>query len=324
MLLVRTAARGTLCLTLGGCMTLTPQLEPTDLARLERVESRQDRDAAFRDNSLYRHEEPQGTRYTKGNVDGTPKRSWQSLDAVLRSDENSSAALPVKHLRRSRVFTGLAIASSVLFVSGVAATARDGFSFREATPGNVILLGGALASVAFAVLAGVFFRRARTDYDRAVDIYNDSLGLRLGVMNSAGNYKPPSDVMIDEEGYVITEELGGPAVYGPAPAPGPGTAPAPGPGIAPMPGSEPMSQPMPPAPAPTSTSTSPSTLTSTSTSTSPSTSRPTPLVPAPAAVRPPGHARVSAPSGAPTAPPASLRRDAPRLPVGALTLLPQR
>jgi hypothetical protein len=292
-------------------MTLTPQLEPTDLARLERVESRQDRDAAFRDNSLYRHEEPQGTRYTKGNLDGTPKRSWQSLDAVLRSDENSSAALPVKHLRRARVFTGLAIASSVLFVSGVAATARDGFSFREVTPGNAILLGGALGSVAFAVLAGVFFRRAHTGYDRAVDIYNDSLGLRLGVMNSAGNYKPPADVLVDEDGYILTEDLGGPAVYGPAPAPSPAPGPAPAP----------MSQPMPPAPAPAPATTSTTSTTSTTPASSPT---PAPLVPAPAPMRPPGHARLSAPSGPAGAPPASLRQGAAPLPVGALTLLPQR
>ncbi len=303
--LVRTAARGALCLTLGGCMTLTPQLEPTDLARIERIEARADRDAAFRDNSLYRHEEPQGTRYTKGNADATPKRSWQSLDAVLRSDANSSEALPAKQLRRSRVFTGLAIASSVLFVAGVAATARDGFSFREVTPGNGILLGGALGSVAFAVVAGILFRRASKGYDRAVDVYNDSLGLRLGVMTPAGNYKPPADVEVDAEGFVITEERGGPRVYGPAPAPAPAPTTTPAPT---------MSQP-PVTPAPTVAPEQP---------------------PAAApALPPPGRAQVSAPSGQPSpnhfAPnyfaPNHLgpgRGSASRLPVGALTLLPQR
>jgi len=308
-------------------MTLTPQLEPTDLARIERIEARVDRDAAFRDNSLYRHEEPQGTRYTKGNADATPKRSWQSLDAVLRSDANSSEALPVKQLRRSRVFTGLAIASSVLFVAGVAATARDGFSFREVTPGNGVLLGGALGSVAFAVVAGILFRRASKGYDRAVDVYNDSLGLRLGVMTPAGNYKHAADVEIDAEGFVVTEERRGP-VYGPAPAP---TATTP----APM-----RSEP---------TSTTPPTTT-------PTTTPPpvTPVQPAAPVLPPPGRAQVSAPSSQPFTgltpghlvfgrhipgrhipgqhiPGQHIPGQIPghfgsasRLPVGALTLLPQR
>jgi|GEM_PF-2132016 len=307
-------------------MTLTPQLEPTDLARIERIEARADRDAAFRDNSLYRHEEPQGTRYTKGNADATPKRSWQSLDAVLRSDANSSEALPVKQLRRSRVFTGLAIASSVLFVAGVAATARDGFSFREVTPGNGILLGGALGSVAFAVVAGILFRRASKGYDRAVDVYNDSLGLRLGVMTPAGNYKPAADVEVDAEGFVVTEERGGP-VYGPAPAPTPAPTPAPAATTpAPM-RSEPPS------------------------ATPPTTTAPpvAPVQPAAPALPPPGRAQVSAPSSQPftglTPGHHAFGRHMPgqhmpgqhmpgqipghlgsasRLPVGALTLLPQR
>ena len=288
--LVRMAARGALCLSLCGCMTLTPQLEPTDLARMERLANRAERDAAFRDNSLYRHEEPQGTRYTKGNANATPKRSWQSLDAVLRSDANSSEALPAKQLRRSRVFTGLAIASSVLFVAGVAATARDGFSFREVTPGNGILLGGALGSVAFAVVAGILFRRASKGYDRAVDVYNDSLGLRLGVMTPAGAYKPAVDVEVDAEGFVVTEERGGPRVYDPAPAPEPVPRPA---------ATTPAPIGQPPATTPDQ----------------------------PPAVDAPVSAPVSAPS---SRPPVGLaletrpRAPAPRLPVGALTLLPQR
>jgi hypothetical protein len=90
-------------------MSLAPQLAPTEYAELEQVKPRTERDQAFKDNTIYRHEEPQGTRYTKGNESGTPKRSWQSLDAILRSDENSSAALPAKQLRRSRIFTALAL-----------------------------------------------------------------------------------------------------------------------------------------------------------------------------------------------------------------------
>lgn len=204
--MIRAAARGSLCLLLSGCMSLAPQLAPTDYAQLETIKSRKERDEAFKDNTIYRHEEPQGTRYTKGNVAGTTKRSWQSLDVILRSDENSSAALPAKQLRRSRVFTALALTSSLAFVAGGAATARDGFSFGNFSGGNAMLIGGALGAVAFAIVAGVLYRRARTGYDRAVDVYNDSLGMRLGVMSPEGTYIPPAEVMVDSEGFVITED----------------------------------------------------------------------------------------------------------------------
>lgn len=220
----RAAARGSLCLLLSGCMSLAPQLAPTDYAALEQVKLRAERDQAFKDNTIYRHEEPQGTRYTKGNESGTTKRSWQSLDMILRSDENSSAALPAKQMRRSRIFTALALTSSILFVAGGAATAREGFSFQKLSPGNATLIGGALLSVAFAVVAGVLYRKSRKGYDSAVDVYNDSLGMRLGVMTPQGQYIPSKDIMVDAEGYVITEDK----TEGPQPAPvGPSVAPAP-------------------------------------------------------------------------------------------------
>lgn len=187
-------------------MSLAPQLAPTDYAEIEAIKPRKDRDEAFKDNTIYRHEEPQGTRYTKGNQVGTTKRSWQSLDVILRSDENSSAALPAKQLRRSRVFTALALTSSIVFIGGGAATARDGFSFSEFSAANATLIGGALSAVAFAIVAGVLYRRARGGYDHAVDVYNDSLGMRLGVMTPEGTYIPPAEVMVDEEGYVVTED----------------------------------------------------------------------------------------------------------------------
>jgi hypothetical protein len=203
---IRAAARGSLCLLLSGCMSLAPQLAPTEYAELEQVKPRTERDQAFKDNLIYRHEEPQGTRYTKGNESGTTKRSWQSLDTILRSDENSSAALPAKQLRRSRIFTALALTSSIVFIAGGAATAREGFSFSKPTAGNITLISGALLSVAFAVVAGVLYRRARGGYDQAVDVYNDSLGLRLGVMTPQGSYIPPAGVLVDEEGFVETED----------------------------------------------------------------------------------------------------------------------
>jgi hypothetical protein len=264
-------------------MTLTPQLEPTDFTRIEQKVSRGEREEAFRDNTIYRHEEPQGTRYTKGNLDTTPRRSWQSLDAVLRSDQNSAEALPAKQLRRSRVFTALAIASSILFVAGIAATARDGFKLQEFTPGNATLLGGALGSVAFGVLAGVMFRRARVGYDRAVDVYNESLGLRLGVMTPDGSYIPPSDV-VTEDGFVVTEDVLPPGAEGP----GRRVAPAAQPAVSPPPAAEPTSEVGPTVPSPRQT------------------------------LR-------SAPSSAPQAGETQLPVKAQRVvPVGALTLLPQR
>ena len=298
-LLARTLARGAVCLTLSGCMALVPQLEPTDLASVEQATSRSERDQAQRDNSIYRHEEPQGTRYTKGNEDGTPKRSWQSLDAILRSDANSSAALPAKQLRRSRVFTALAVASSILFVAGIATTARDGFNFKNPSPENAVLLGGALGSVAFAVVAGVLFRRARIGYDRAVDVYNDSLGLRLGVMTAQGNYIPPAEVVVDEEGYVVTEDRLAPGSEGPRPAAPPAATPSVAPAAAPPIAAPPIAPP-PVAPAgetqpvPTPPGTRAHALRG-------------PVQPAPRLATP----LLAAPAAAPR-------------PVGALTLLPQR
>lgn len=249
--LVRVAARASLCLTLSGCMTLTPQLEPTDFAKIEQTPTRRERDQVFHDNTIYRHEEPQGTRYTKGNLDTTPRRSWQSLDAILRSDQNSSEALPAKQLRRSRVFTALAIASSILFVAGIAATARDGFKLQEFTPGNATLLGGALGSVAFGVVAGVLFRRARVGYDRAVDVYNESLGLRLGVMTPEGSYIPPLDV-VTEDGFVVTEDVLPPG------AEGPGRRAAPEPAVNLPPAGPPASELGPTVPSPHTLRTAPS------------------------------------------------------------------
>jgi hypothetical protein len=268
-------------------MTLTPQLEPTDFSKIEQTPTRKERDQVFRDNTIYRHEEPQGTRYTKGNLDAAPKRSWQSLDAVLRSDQNSSEALPAKQLRRSRVFTALAIASSILFVAGIAATARDGFKLQEFTPGNATLLGGALGSVAFGVAAGILFRRARGGYDRAVDVYNESLGLRLGVMTPEGSYIPPADV-VTEDGFVVTEDVLPPGAEGPGLRAAPAPAPAPAPFLSPDSAGVPTTEVAPTVPSPRQT-----------------------LRSAPS----------SAPQSGETRSPVQ-----PRLvvPVGALTLLPQR
>ena len=292
-LLARTIARGAVCLSLSGCMALVPQLEPTDFVSVEQAVSRRERDQLQSDNTIYRHQEPQGTRYTKGNDPSTPRRSWQSLDAILRSDANSSAALPAKQLRRSRVFTALAVASSMLFVAGIASTARDGFSFKNPSPENAVLLGGALGSVAFAVVAGVLFRRAGKGYDRAVDVYNDSLGVRLGVMTPQGDYIPASEVEVDAEGFVVTVDRLAPGSQGPQPE------------------TQPETQPTQPAtePPPSSSLQAPATEV-----------QPVPVAPA-AAASPAPPARLQArlqPGALLAAPPPAVR------PVGALTLLPQR
>ena len=65
-------------------------------------------------------------RYTKGTSERSEKRSWQSLDVVLRSDAAASEALPYRKLRLARLFTALGIVSSVVAVAGIAASAREG------------------------------------------------------------------------------------------------------------------------------------------------------------------------------------------------------
>ena len=224
--LLRHAARAGLCLgltgslSLTGCMTLSPQLEPTNVRQLEKVQDRQVREQLYTDNSIYVWHEPTGKRYTKGNSPGAEKRSWQSLDAVLRSDANSAAALPEKKMATSGVLTGMAVLSSILFIAGGAASAREGFNFQQPNAANGVLLAGALMTVAFSVAAGITYNRARKDYERAVDIYNDSLGLRLGIVKADGSYRPGQGVEVDAEGFVITKDKGV-TPQGPLPPPGP-------------------------------------------------------------------------------------------------------
>ncbi|MGB1276432.1 MAG: hypothetical protein ACPG77_11850, partial [Nannocystaceae bacterium] len=187
-------------------MSLTPQLEPTNVAALEQVEDRETREQLFVENSIYVHEEPAGTRYTKGNNRKSKRRSWQSLDAILRSDANSSAALPYKQLRRSRVFTALTVLSSMLVVAGAAASAREGLDLNKISGGGGLLITGGVLTIVSGIAAGVTYNRARKGYARAVDVYNDSLGLRLGVLTPDGRWRPPSDVVVDSEGFVVLED----------------------------------------------------------------------------------------------------------------------
>ncbi|MDC0675522.1 hypothetical protein [Nannocystis radixulma] len=290
-----------LCLCVSGCMSLTPQLQPTDFAKLETIKDRAEREKALKENWIFRHEEPQGTRYTKGLHPLATKRSWQSLDAILRSEKNAAEALPYKELRRSRIFAALSAVTGLLFIASGAATAREGFDFQKLNGANAVMLGSVLATVGLAIAAGVFYRKAEKGYTRAVNIYNDSLGMRLGLLTPNGDYIPPADAAVDAEGYILTEDgntrIEGP-VPAPAPAPAPSTAAPPSPTTAP-----PMT-----TPAPT---TAPPPVTAPPATTAPP---PQPVAPQHAGVRPRLPRLVPAPATE-----ASLPQ-----PGRALTLLPRR
>jgi hypothetical protein len=187
-------------------MALTPQLAPTDFESAERVADRDAREKLYAESAIYRHDLPQGTRYTKGTNVTAEKRSWQSLDAILRSDAASFEALPHRKLRLARLFTALGIATSLVMIAGVAASAREGLDLQRLDGTGGILLGGGLATAAFGITAGVFFTRARKDYDRAVDVYNDSLGVRLGLYTPDGKYIPPRGALVDKDGYILLDE----------------------------------------------------------------------------------------------------------------------
>ncbi|MFV8754145.1 hypothetical protein ACNOYE_26680 [Nannocystaceae bacterium ST9] len=195
-----------LTLVPAGCMSISPQLHPTDVEALEQLEDRPEREQAYEDNLIYRQKDLRGTRYVKGQRLGARPRSWQSLDAVLRSDRNSAAALPDRPLRVARVLTGLLATSAILMVGGIAASAREGLDLSRLTGTSAILLSGGVLTVGFGIGTGIAYGRARKGYDRAVDIYNDSLGLRLGLYDAEGQYRPPPGVLVDEEGFIILDQ----------------------------------------------------------------------------------------------------------------------
>jgi hypothetical protein len=190
----------------GGCMSLAPQLRPTDFQELDTLSDRSVRERAYADNAIYRHDEPQGTRYTKGTSDLATKRSWQSLDAILRSDASSSAALPTRNMRISRLFTALTVVAGILTIAGTAASAREGLDLQRINGTGAVLLGGGLATVAFGVTAGVFYGKSKKGYERAVQVYNDSLAVRLGLNTPAGEYIPPQGVLVDRDGFIVLDE----------------------------------------------------------------------------------------------------------------------
>lgn len=219
---VMAAGMSVALLASSGCMTLTPQLPPTDFEALEKVEDRDERERLYAEEQIYRQDMPQGTRYTKGTDPSTP-RSWQSLDAVLRSDANAASALPTTHLRRSRLFVALTVAAGILTVAGAAASAREGLNLGDVDPAGGVLLGGGLATVGFAITSGVFYGKSRRGYEEAVDIYNDSLGMRLGILDGHGDYVPPRGALVDDDGNVVLDpgDLAKPSAVKAEPAPEP-------------------------------------------------------------------------------------------------------
>ncbi|MFO7561978.1 MAG: hypothetical protein R6X02_05000 [Enhygromyxa sp.] len=248
-----TASALALVLAGSGCMSLTPQLHPTDVAALEQIEDYEERNQAYNDNAIYRQQDARGVRYVKGTQLGARPRSWQSLDLILRSDRNSAAALPEKKLRAARVLTGFVVASGIVLLGGIAASAREGLDLSRLNGTGAILLGGGVSTLAFGIATGVVWGQARTGYENAVAVYNDSLALRLGIADAEGDYRPPEGVLVDEEGFIILDqkELSVPDLHGkpPPPVESPAAAPAP---VTPQPleGPERPPEPAPSEPAP--------------------------------------------------------------------------
>lgn len=270
-------------------MALTPQLPPTDFAAMEQVSDRGQREQLYAENVIVKHDEPQGARYTKGENPMANKRSWQSLDAVLRSDATSAAALPKRKIRLSRIFTALTVASGILTIAGAAASAREGLDLQELNGTGGLLLGAGIATVAFGITSGVLYGKSRKDYERAVDIYNDSLGMRLGLNTAGGAYIPPAGTIVDEDGFVVLDSGETPPRE---PPPEEATV-------------EPPPEPE-PEPAPEPTPTSPEATDAVDTPAEPAPEPKRAVVPPPEASAPPPAAVPAPPGGGTAAPPLSL------------------
>jgi hypothetical protein len=195
--------RGATTLVVAGCTSLSPQLPPPDFAARERLETRADREAAYREHELQVRNELVGTRYTIGTTPNQIPRGWTSLERVLQSNADSAAAIPEKKRRRARILTVLSAISGFTFVAGVGASAAEGFQIGKATPGNVIMLSSSVATLAFALSAGLVWNSIRDDYERAAEVYNRSLGLRLGIYDAEGRYLPPAGSLIEPDGSIV-------------------------------------------------------------------------------------------------------------------------
>ena len=63
-------------------------------------------------------------------------------------------------------------------------------------------------AVACSVAAGVLYGKMRKDYQRAVEVYNASLSMRLGLARGDGRYIPPGEVLVDPDGFVVLTPSG--------------------------------------------------------------------------------------------------------------------
>ena len=191
-----------------GCTAIVTQIPPSDLASLEKLESREDREQAYEEHRIVRHKELSLVNYTKGDALNSERSGWASLDLVLRSDRNSAAALPEKRRRTAGVMVGLAAAGGVATTAGIAATAGEGLDTTRLTGAGVLLIGGAVATVAFAIAGGVLFGKMRRDYEEAIEVYNASLSMRLGLAEADGTYRPPGGVLVDPDGFIVLSPSG--------------------------------------------------------------------------------------------------------------------
>ncbi|MBW2464729.1 MAG: hypothetical protein JRH11_23980 [Deltaproteobacteria bacterium] len=208
-------------LVASGCSSLAKQLPPTDFAALNVEADRETREAEFAAHSITRHPRPQGMRYTKGTDPNATQRSWHSLDKVLRSEQLASQALPAKQLRIARVFTGLTVVAGIGTTVGMVATAQQGLDLNNLGGQGAFLITSAALTVAFAVIAGVSYGRARRGYEKSVELYNDSLGMRLGLNEADGSFVPPKGALVDAEGFVLEEPAPQPIPVEPPPEPEP-------------------------------------------------------------------------------------------------------
>jgi hypothetical protein len=190
----------------GGCTTLSSQLAASDPGVLDSIESREDREQAYDRERIRTVYDPRGKRFKKGDAPDAPLRGWQSLDVVLRSDANSAAALPRKKLTTSRVLMSIALASGVVAIAGAAATAREALNLKSLNGPGAVLLGGAALGLGFGLGAGITYGQARRGYERAVGVYNDSLGVRLGLYTPAGEYIPPAGTVMNEDGFIMLRD----------------------------------------------------------------------------------------------------------------------
>ena len=48
----------------------------------------------------------------------------------------------------------------------------------------------------------------RRDYEEAIEVYNASLSMRLGLAEADGTYRPPGGVLVDPDGFIVLSPSG--------------------------------------------------------------------------------------------------------------------